>query len=44
MITIWIIKEGDKIIAYSTKKLSDDETPLDITLDEYKHLEETGNL
>jgi hypothetical protein len=44
MITIWVVYQQGKIIAWSSKQMSDQESPIEISEAEYKKLNETGEL
>lgn len=44
MIKIWVIYNKDKIVAWSSTQMSDQEVPIEITEAEYKKLNETGEL
>jgi hypothetical protein len=44
MIKIWVIYQQGKIVAWSSKQMSDQEVPIEITEAEYKKLNETGEL
>ena len=44
MIKLWVIYEGNKIVAWSTKRMSEDEVEVELTELEFKKLSELENI